>query len=149
MSELRNFHMLLLAAEYVEGDAAFRAETWVEMDAADGHRRVRPRLSSTLQQTQSPSAPAHRPVLRSSSTLQQNRIPASQLPEDYIVRIMSILSLKDLSICVCFNKRICAANGKYDNTPPQTPTVEGFEPGVAITPSSGIRRPGSPCRQHL
>ncbi len=32
--------MLLLAAEYVEGDAALRAEMWAEMDAADGHRRV-------------------------------------------------------------------------------------------------------------
>jgi hypothetical protein len=65
MSELRNFHMLLLAAECVEGDAALRAQMWDEMDAADGHRRVRRRLSSTLQQSRSPSAPlAHEVVPR-------------------------------------------------------------------------------------
>ncbi len=36
--------MLLLAAEYVEGDAALRAEMWAEMDAADGHRASAPTI---------------------------------------------------------------------------------------------------------
>ncbi len=134
MSELRNFHMLLLAAEYVEGDAALRAEIWAEMDAVDCHRQVRPRLSSTLQQSRSPSAPAHRPVLRSSSTLQQNRSPSAPLAHEVVPRVQYRSTAASTGVRTGVRTRSSRLNPEYRNSEP-----------VALTMITGLRN--VPIRQ--
>jgi hypothetical protein len=134
MSELRNFHMLLLAAEYVEGDAALRAEIWAEMDAADCHRRVRPRLSSTLQQSRSPYAPAHGPVLRSSSTLQQNRSPSAPLGHEVVPRVQYRPTAPSTGVRTGVRTRSSRLNPDYRNSEP-----------VALTMITGLRN--VPIRQ--
>ncbi len=134
MSELRNFHMLLLAAEYVEGDAALRAEIWAEMDAADGHRRVRPRLSSTLQQSRSPSAPAHRPVLRLSSTLQHNRSPSAPLAHEVVPRVQYRPTAASTGVRTGVRTRSSRLNPQYRDSEP-----------VALTMITGLRN--VPIRQ--
>ncbi len=119
--------MLLLAAEYVEGDAALRAEMWAEMDAADGHRRVRPRLSSTLQQSRSPSAPAHRPVLRSSSTLQQNRSPSAPLAHEVVPRVQYRPTAASTGVRTGVRTRSSRLNPQYRNSEPvASTTITGF-----------------------
>ncbi len=123
MSELRNFHMLLLAAEYVEGNAALRADIWAEMDAADGHRRVRPRLSSTLQHGRSPSAPAHRPVLRSSSTLQQNRSPSAPLTREVVPRVQYRPTTVPTGFRTGVRTRSSRLNPQYRNSEPVALTM--------------------------
>ncbi len=134
MSELRNFHMLLLAAEYVEGDAALRAEIWAEMDAADCHRRMRPGLSSTLQQSRSPSPPAHRPVLRSSSTLQQNRSPSAPLAHEVVPRVQYRPTAASIGVRAGVRTRSSRLNPEYRNSEP-----------VALTMITGLRN--VPIRQ--
>ncbi len=126
--------MLLLAAEYVEGDAALRAEIWAEMDAADCHRRVRPRLSSTLQQSRSPSAPAHRPVLRSSSTLQQNRSPSAPLAHEVVPRVQYCPTAPSTGVRNGVRTRSSRLNPEYRNSEP-----------VALTMITGLRN--VPIRQ--
>ncbi len=120
--------MLLLAAEYVEGDAALRAEIWAEMDAADCHRRVRPRLPSTLQQSRSPSAPAHRPVLRSSSTLQQNRSPSAPLAHEVVPRVQYRPTAASTGVRTGVRTRSSELNPEYRNSEP-----------VALTMITGLR----------
>ncbi len=148
MSELRNFHMLLLAAEYVEGNAALRADIWAEMDGADGHRRVRQRLSSTLQHSRSssapahrpvlrssstlqhsrsPSAPAHRPVLRSSSTLQQNRSPSAPLAHEVVPRVQYRPTTGSIVFRTGVRTRSSRLNPQYRNSEPVALTmIPGF-----------------------
>ncbi len=126
--------MLLLAAEYVEGDAALRAEMWAEMDAADGHRRVRPRLSSTLQQSRSPSAPAHRPVLRSSSILQQNRSPSAPLAHEVVPRVQYRPTAASTGVRTGVRTRSSRLNPEYRSSEP-----------VALTMITGLRN--VPIRQ--
>ncbi len=119
--------MLLLAAEYVEGDAALRAEMWDEMVGADGHRRVRPRLSSTLQQSRSPSAPAHRPVLRSSSTLQQNRSPSAPLAHEVVPRVQYRPTAASTVFRTGVRTRSSRLNPQYRNSEPvASTTITGF-----------------------
>ncbi|CAM6035889.1 unnamed protein product [Sphagnum compactum] len=100
------------------------------MDAADGHRRVRPRLSSTLQQTRSPSAPAHRPVLRSSSTLQQNRSPSAPFAHEVGQRVQ----YRPTSASTGVRTRSSRLNPQYINSEP-----------VALTMITGFRN--VPIRQ--
>ncbi len=120
--------MLLLGAEYVEGDAALRAEIWAEMDAVDCHRRVRPRLSSTLQQSRSPPAPAHRPVLRSSSTLQQNRSPSAPLAHEVVPRVQYRPTAPSTGVRTGVRTRSSRLNPGYRNSEP-----------VALTMITGLR----------
>ncbi len=120
--------MLLLAAEYAEGDAALRAETWAEMDAADCYRPVRPRLSSTLQQSRSPSAPAHRPVLRSSSTLQQNRSTSAPLAHEVLPRVQYRPTAASTGVRTGVRTRSSRLNPEYRNSEP-----------VALTMITGLR----------
>ncbi|CAM6013736.1 unnamed protein product [Sphagnum balticum] len=104
------------------------------MDAADCHRRVRPRLSSTLQESRSPSVPAHRPVLRSSSTLQQNRSPSAPLAHEVVPRVQYRPTAASTGVRTGVRTRSSRLNPEYRNSEP-----------VAFTMITGLRN--VPIRQ--